>query len=144
MHTSGQRQKREHFCALKNTSMGKKSLVHFWAFCVFCTFCDFCVFVCVKFSLKKNKRAWNCLDGLIYITTNVATQFVKHIYFCYCILLFLLQHLWFRMKKSYRPSHVIHWSSDHVICKNHFISNSAENGYWKFGKLTENLWNISN
>ena len=125
------------------TSMGKKSLVRFWAFCAFCTFCGFCVFTCVNFSLKRNKRAWNCLDSLIYITTKVAAQFVKHIYFCYCVLLFLLQYLWFRMKKSYRPSHAIHWSSDHVICKNRFISNSADNGYWKFGKLREDLWNIS-
>ena len=39
-------------------------------------------------------------------------QFVIHIYFCYWVLLLLLQPLWFRVKVSHPPTHVTQWSCD--------------------------------
>ena len=39
-------------------------------------------------------------------------QFVIHIYFCYWVLLLLLQPLWFRVKVSHPPTHVTQWSCE--------------------------------
>ena len=48
-HISEQKQKRQHFCALKNHLRGKKSLIHLFVFlCFLCAFYAFCAFLCVK------------------------------------------------------------------------------------------------
>ena len=43
----------------------------------------------------------------------------------YWVLSLLLQPLWFRVRVSHPPSHVTHWSCDHVICKKIFLSTFA-------------------
>ena len=48
-HISEQKQKRQHFYALKKHLRGRKSLIRLFAFlCFLCVFCAFCAFLCVK------------------------------------------------------------------------------------------------
>ena len=48
-HISEQKQKRQHFYALKKHLRGRKSLIRLFAFlCFLCAFYAFCAFLCVK------------------------------------------------------------------------------------------------
>ena len=64
MHTSEQKQKRQHFYAHKKHLMRKKSLIRLFAF--LCFLCFLCV---QNLFVKKIKKVLNCPDDLTYITT---------------------------------------------------------------------------
>ena len=61
-------------------------------------------------------------------------HFVIHIYVCYWVLLLLLQPLWFSVRESNLPSHMTHWSCDHMILKKNFISTFASTIPTNFSK----------
>ena len=69
---SEQKQKRQRFKCAYKTSKGRK--VACSPICVFMLFMCFLCFLCFLcmwnlFVKKKNKKVWNCLNDLIYITT---------------------------------------------------------------------------